>query len=103
MYFNCIVYDNKVQGIRVLENWKSCYFSSQKQKDKQNKKPMQVKALATPVCKKSKQKQTNRVTYEYHLVSGSRDISQLWSTPDNVQLVYLFYENYIFNMDTFIL
>ena len=48
-----------------------------KKKDKQNKKPKQVKALATPVCKKSKQKQTNRVRYEYHLVSGSRDISQL--------------------------
>ena len=81
----CIVYDNKVQGIRVPENWKSCYFSSQKKKkDKQNKKPKQVKALATPVCKKSKQKQTNRVRYEYHLVSGSRDISQLWSTHENV-------------------
>ena len=48
-----------------------------KKKDKQNKKPKQVKALATPVCKKSKQKQTNRERCEYHLVSGSRDISQL--------------------------
>ena len=27
-----------------------------KKKDKQNKKPKQVKALATPVCKKSKKK-----------------------------------------------
>ena len=48
-----------------------------KKKDKQNKKPKQVKALATPVWKKSKQKQTNRERCEYHLVSGSRDISQL--------------------------
>ena len=64
---------------------KSYYFCSHalierpkvKKKDKQNKKPMHVKALATPVCKKSKQKQTNRSRYEYHLVSGSRDISQL--------------------------
>ena len=87
----------------MLENWKSCYFSSQKKKDKQNKKAMQVKALATPVCKKSKQKQTNRLRYEYHLVSGSRNISQLWSTHESVQLVYLIYKYSIFNKDTFFL
>ena len=74
-----------------------------KKKDKQNKKPKQVKALATPVCKKSKQKQTNRERCEYHLVSGSRDISQLKSIHESVQSVYLIYENYIFNIDTFFL
>ena len=72
-------------------------------KDIQNKKPKQVKALATPVCKKTKQKQTNRERCEYHLVSGSRDISQLKSIHESVQSVYLIYKNYIFNMDTFFL
>ena len=53
------------------------FLFKKKKKDKQNKKPKQVKALATPLCKKSKQKQTNKEWFEYHLVSGSRDISQL--------------------------
>ena len=52
-------------------------FSKKKKEDKQNQKAKQVKALATPVCKKSEQEQTNRERCEYHLVSGSRDISQL--------------------------
>ena len=78
-------------------------FSKKKKKDKQNKKPKQGKALATPVCKKSKQKQTNRERCENHLVSGSRDISQLWSIHESVQSVYLIYKNYIFNIDTFFL
>ena len=40
-----MVYDNKVQGIRVLEKELLPLFSK-KNKDKQNKKPKQVKALA---------------------------------------------------------
>ena len=40
-----MVYDNKVQGIRVLEK-KLLPLFSKKNKDKQNKKPKQVKDLA---------------------------------------------------------
>ena len=97
--FNCMVYDNKVQGIRVLERELLPLFSK-KTKDKQNKKPKQVKAWHSSV-QTSKQKQTNRERCGYRFVSGSRDIFQLWSTHESVQLVYLIYKYFIFNMNTF--
>ena len=56
MYFHYMVYDNKVQGIRVLEKELLPLFSK-KNKDKQNKKPRQVKALAF-LCA-NKQTKTN--------------------------------------------
>ena len=96
-----MVYDNKVQGIRVLERELLPLFSK-KTKDKQNKKPKQVKAWHSSV-QTSKQKQTNRERCGYRFVSGSRDIFQLWSTHQSVQLVYLIYKYSIFNKDTFFL
>ena len=51
-----MVYDNKVQGIRVLEKELLPLFSK-KTKDKQNKKPKQVKALA--FLRANKQTKTN--------------------------------------------
>ena len=73
---------------------------SKKKKRQTKQKAKASKSFGNPLCKKSKQKQTNKEWFEYHLVSGSRDISQLWSTHESVQSVYLIYKNYIFNMDT---
>ena len=97
-----MVYDNKVQGVeahmRGLEKKLLPLFSEKKT----NKKPEQVKALAF-LLQTSKQKQTNRERCGYRFVSGSRDIFQLWSTHQSVQLVYLIYKYSIFNKDTFFL
>ena len=96
-----MVYDNKVQGIRVLEKELLPLFSK-KTKDKQNKKPKQVKAWHSSV-QTSKQKQTNRERCGCRFLSGSRDIFQLRTAHESVQSVYLLYKYSIFKIDTFFL
>ena len=51
------------------------FKNNKKRQTKQKAKAS--KSFGNPLCKKSKQKQTNKEWFEYHLVSGSRDISQL--------------------------
>ena len=47
-----MVYDNKVQGIRVLEK-KLLLLFSKKNKDKQNKKTKASKRFSIPLCKQN--------------------------------------------------
>ena len=47
-----MVYDNKVQGIRVLEK-KLLLLFSKKNKDKQNKKTKASKGFGIPLCKQA--------------------------------------------------
>ena len=96
-----MVYDNKVQGIRVLEKELLPLFSK-KQKTNKTKNQSKWKLWHSSV-QTSKQKQTNRERCGYRFVSGSRDIFQLWSTHESVQFVYLIYKYSIFNEDTFFL
>ena len=55
-----MVYDNKVQGIRVLEKeWLPLF--SKKNKDKQNKKTKASKSFSIPLCKQAnKNKRTEK-------------------------------------------
>ena len=55
-----MVYDNKVQGIRVLEKELLPLFSK-KNKDKQNKKTKAIKSFGIPLCKQAnKNKRTEK-------------------------------------------
>ena len=55
-----MVYDNKVQGIRVLEK-KLLLLFSKKNKDKQNKKTKASKSFGIPLCKQAnKNKRTGK-------------------------------------------
>ena len=55
-----MVYDNKVQGIRVLEKELLPLFSK-KNKDKQNKKTKASKSFGIPLCKQAnKNKRTGK-------------------------------------------
>ena len=51
--FNCMVYDNKVQGIRVLEKNVVTYLLQKKIKTKKKKKTKASKRFGIPLCRQA--------------------------------------------------